>query len=115
MADMFYANLEDIEWEDRGPGARRKVVRVDDEVYVGYTRWDPGYELAYLDTHGGREIVFIIEGTFVDHNGSHGPGTVIISEPGSAHQPSAPDGVTFFTVRTYGPGERQAVQARRPT
>jgi hypothetical protein len=44
-----------------------------------------------------------------DQYRSSGPGTVIRGEPGSSHQPSTPDGVTFMVVRTLLPTERERI------
>jgi hypothetical protein len=38
-----------------------------------------------MGEHGGEEIVYVLEGTFVDQYRSSGPGTVIRGEPGSSH------------------------------
>jgi hypothetical protein len=83
---MSYTHEDDIEWEQQTRASRRKILRIED----------------------------VLEGTFVDQYRSSGPGTVIRGEPGSSHQPSTPDGVTFMVVRTLLPGERERIAPRAP-
>ena len=109
---MSYLHENDIEWEQQTPASRRKLLRVEDHLYVAIVQWDAGFTLPGVDEHGGDETVYVLEGTFVDQYRSSGPGTVIHGEPGSSHQPSTPDGVTFLVVRTLAPGERDRIAPR---
>src|ERR1039457_1427019 len=106
---MSYLAEDDIEWEVQTRASRRKVLRLDDDLYVAIVQWSAGFELPGLDEHGGEEIVYVLEGTFVDQYRSSGPGTVIRGEAGSSHRPGTPDGVTFMVVRSLAPGERARI------
>ena len=110
---MSYFLADDIPWEEQTEKSRRKILRVEDDLYVAITQWDAGFTLPATDHHGGEETVYVLEGTFVDQYRSSGPGTVIRGEPGSSHQPGTPDGVTFFVVRTLAPGERDRIAPNR--
>ena len=110
---MSYAHEADIAWEEQTPASRRKVLRLDDDLYVAIVQWDAGFTLSGVDEHGGEETVYVLDGTFVDQYRSSGPGTVILAEPGSSHRPSTPDGVTFFVTRRLAPGERDRIAGRR--
>jgi anti-sigma factor ChrR (cupin superfamily) len=103
---MSYVLDEDIPWEQQTPASRRKILRIEDDLYVAIVEWDAGFTLPGLDEHGGDELVYVLRGTFVDQNRSSGPGTVIRGAAGSSHQPGTPDGVTFLVVRSLVPGER---------
>ncbi|GAC1322643.1 MAG: hypothetical protein NVSMB13_01350 [Mycobacteriales bacterium] len=107
---MSYVDASDIEWDVQTPSSRRKVLRFDDDLYVAIVRWDAGYELP-LDEHGAQELIYVLEGTFVDENRSSGPGTIIRAEAGSSHQPSTPDGVTFLVVRSLVADEHARIAA----
>jgi anti-sigma factor ChrR (cupin superfamily) len=111
-AGMSYFLEADIPWEEQTPASRRKVLRLEDDLYVAIVQWDPGFTLPVLDEHGGEETVYVLEGTFVDQYRTSGPGAVIRGDVGSSHQPSTPDGVTFFVVRTLAPGERERIAPR---
>lgn len=106
---MTYLHESEIEWEQQTPHSRRKILRLEDDLYVAIVQWDAGFTLPGVDRHGGEEIVYILVGTFVDQYRSCGPGTVIRGEAGSSHQPGTPDGVTFYVTRTLLPGERERI------
>jgi|GEM_PF-6517336 anti-sigma factor ChrR (cupin superfamily) len=110
---MSYLAEGDIEWETQTPASRRRILRLDEELYVAIVQWDAGFELPGLDEHGGEEIVYVLTGTFTDQYRSSGPGTVIRGESGSSHRPGTPDGVTFMVVRSLAPGERSRIAGRQ--
>ncbi len=109
-----YIDSTSAAWEDAGPGSRRLVLRSDDSNYVALVRWEPGFELPYVDRHGGEELVYVLDGTFVDEYGSSGPKTVIKNAAGTSHRPGTPDGVTFLVVRTLGGDESAPATVSRP-
>lgn len=106
---MSYVEFDDLEWEEQTPKSRRKILRLEDDLFVAIVRWDAGFTLPVVDEHGGEETVYILEGTFVDQYRTSGPGTIIRGEAGSSHRPSTPDGVTFIVIRSLVPGERQRI------
>ena len=110
---MSYTHEAEIAWEEQTPASRRKILRLEDDLYVAIVQWDAGFTLPGLDEHGGEETVYVLEGTFVDQYRSSGPGTVIRGEAGSSHRPGTPDGVTFYVVRRLAPGERERIAPGR--
>jgi anti-sigma factor ChrR (cupin superfamily) len=106
---MSYVHEDDVEWEIQTPQSRRKVLRLEEHLYVAIVQWDPGFVLPADDQHGGEEIVYVLDGTFVDQYRTSGAGTIIRGEPGSSHRPGTPDGVTFMVVRTLAEGERARI------
>jgi anti-sigma factor ChrR (cupin superfamily) len=102
---MSYFGQDDVEWQTQTPHSRRKILRLDEDLYVAIVQWDPGFVLPADDHHGGEEIVYVLEGTFVDEYRSSGVGTIIRGEAGSSHRPGTPDGVTFMVVRSLAEGE----------
>lgn len=97
---ITYVESSSLEWEEVAPGARRKTI-LDDPATgrrVRLVQWDAGYSVPALDQHPYGEYLYILDGTFVDHNRESGPGTYIHNFPGSAHQPSTPTGCTFFVI-----------------
>lgn len=71
--------------------------RIGDEVARATTivRFAPGSAFPE-HVHGGGEEYFVLEGDFVDEDGSHKAGTYVRNPPWSRHSPSAPDGATIF-------------------
>lgn len=108
-AGMSYVDIDAVDWEQQTPKSRRKILRLEDDLYVAIVSWDAGFTLPVLDEHGGEETVYVLQGTFVDQYRTSPAGTVIRGEAGSSHQPSTPDGVTFIVTRTLLPGEREKI------
>lgn len=106
---MHYSVEGEIEWDQQTPNSRRKVLRAEDGQYVALIQWDAGYQLGHVDHHGGVEMLYILNGTFVDQNRACGPGTFIHCEPGTFHQPSTPDGVTFIIMRSLTKEETERI------
>lgn len=76
---------------------RRMLDRIGDEVARATTivRFAPGSAFPE-HVHGGGEEYFVLEGDFVDEDGSHKAGTYVRNPAWSRHSPSAPDGATIF-------------------
>ncbi|MDO7837179.1 cupin domain-containing protein [Sphingobium sp. HBC34] len=76
---------------------RRMLDRVGGEVARATTivRFAPGSAFP-AHSHDGGEEYFVLEGDFVDEEGSHKAGTYVRNPPGSRHAPLAPKGATIF-------------------
>ena len=102
---ITYVDSNSLEWEEIRPGARQKVLfhnpETGQKTLLG--QFDPGYQSQPAPPHEWGEYVYILEGTFVDHNQASPAGTYIHNRPGSVHQPSSPDGCTFLV---FVPGSR---------
>ena len=106
---MSYWDVAEIEWEQQTARSRRKILRLEDDLYVAIVQWDAGFTLPSVDEHGGEETVFVLDGTFVDQYRTSRSGSVIRGAAGSSHTPSTPDGVTFYVTRRLLPGEREKI------
>lgn len=60
-------------------------------------RYQPGAVVA-LHRHAGYEHVFVLAGSQTDHNGVHGPGTLMINPPGSRHRVVSDDGCLVLVI-----------------
>ncbi|TAJ79768.1 MAG: hypothetical protein EPO45_03820 [Sphingobium sp.] len=90
---------------------RRMLDRIGGEVARATTivRFAPGSAFP-AHTHGGGEEYFVIEGDFVDEEGSHKAGTYVRNPPGSRHAPSAPEGATIFVkLSQFRPDDLQSL------
>jgi len=47
--------------ESRAP-ASRKILGLEEDLYVAIVQWDAGSELPGVDEHGGEETVYVLEG-----------------------------------------------------
>jgi len=64
--EMSYWDIEEIEWEQQTPHSRRKILRLEDDLYVAIVQWDAGFALPAVDEHGAEEAVYVLDGTFCD-------------------------------------------------
>lgn len=81
--------------------------RIGGEVARATTivRFAPGSAFP-AHTHDGGEEYFVLEGDFVDEDGSHKAGTYVRNPPGTRHAPRAPDGATIFVkLSQFGPDD----------
>ena len=94
------------------PGVERKLLERDGGEVARATsvvRYAPG---AAFDSHvhGLGEEIWVLEGTFSDESGDHGPGTYLRNPPGSSHAPFSRTGCTLFVkLRYHHPQDDQQV------
>lgn len=102
---ITYVDSNSLEWQELRPKVRQKVLFQNPETgqKTLLIQVDPGYEAAPAPAHEWGEYVYILEGTFVDHNQASPAGTYIHNRPGSVHQPTSPEGATFIV---FVPGSR---------
>ena len=48
--------------------------------------------------HPSYELILVLDGELVDDNGHYGPGTLLVSPPGSKHAASSPKGCTILII-----------------
>lgn len=104
---------EDASWSaSPSKGVERRLLdRIGDEVARATTivRFAPGSSFAD-HVHGGGEEYFVLEGDFVDEQGSHRAGTYVRNPPWSRHSPSAPDGALIFVkLNQFATDDRSTV------
>ncbi len=97
---ITYADSNAVEWREFRPGSRRKVLHEDGQrgQLTMLVQWDAGYRMVEVEHHQYDEHLYILEGTFVDHNRASGPGSYIYNRAGSEHQACTPDGCTFIEM-----------------
>jgi mannose-6-phosphate isomerase-like protein (cupin superfamily) len=97
---ISYADSGALEWKEFRAGSRRKLLREDARSgqVTMLVQWDAGYRMAEVEHHQYDEHLYILEGSFVDHNRASGPGTYIYNRAGSEHQGYTTDGCTFIEI-----------------
>ncbi len=102
---ITYVDSKALEWEETRPNVRQKVLFQNPATgqKTLLIQLAPGYEAPPQQPHEWGEYVYILEGTFIDHNQASPAGTYIHNAPGSVHQPKSPDGCTFIL---FVPGSR---------
>ena len=81
---------------------RRLLERDGGEVAraTSVVRYAPGARFS-AHPHDQGEEIFVLEGTFSDESGHHGPGTYLKNPPGSSHAPYSEAGCTIFVKLRY--------------
>jgi len=91
------ANIDALEksldWQPFRPGI--DIARLYNDGDAGsssaFLRYTPGATVAY-HSHPGYEHILILKGSQTDRLGEHGPGSLIINPPGTAHSVTSPNG-----------------------
>lgn len=78
----------EIPWRRRLPGFREYSLRDIDGCEVNLMWIRPGRALP-SHTHGGTELILILDGAFGDHRGRFGPGDVSVADETIDHRPVA--------------------------
>ncbi len=98
-AERCVVNSAELPWEDSPlPGVSRRLLERDGAEVARATsvvRYAPGARFD-AHTHERGEEIFVLEGTFSDESGDHGPGTYLKNPPGSRHAPFSEPGCTLF-------------------
>jgi anti-sigma factor ChrR (cupin superfamily) len=88
-----------LEWQPSpSPLVQRRLLERDGGELARATsvvRYLPGATFE-RHVHDRGEEILVLEGTFCDDFGQHGPGTYLHNPPGSSHAPFSPEGCTLL-------------------
>lgn len=97
-----------IDFDDMEPGLRRNVrfhllfdnKKLDPEngSDAAVIKYLPGARVP-LHLHRGYEMVFVLEGDYIENEVLYGPGALIIRAPGTSHSMRSETGCTFIAMR----------------
>ena len=118
-AQRCVVNSSQLEWQPSpSPLVQRRLLERDGGEVARATsvvRYEPGASFERHVHERGEEIL-VLDGSFCDDSGTHGPGTYLHNPPGSSHAPFSVDGCTLFVkLRHLQPqdSERVVVDTRR--
>lgn len=97
-------------WASPQPGVERVMLdRLGGERgrATSLVRYAPG-SVFPAHAHPGGEEILVLDGTFSDGSGHHGPGCYLRNPPGSAHQPFSADGALIFVKLWQMPADDTA-------
>ena len=81
---MTYNDPNSLDWQQQTPKSRVKILKPDSGLYIALVQWDAGFQLPNRDHHDREELVYVVNGTFVDQHRASGPGTFIRCEAGTS-------------------------------
>ena len=84
----FLGPLENIKWKQIYKGFSEFTPKVDDNDELKLIKMDPGTSVP-LHSHGGREYILVLSGSFCDEYGNYCKGDIQINDQKIRHTPIA--------------------------
>ncbi len=92
-------DLESVHWQPFRPGI--EIVALHGKPTTAGSsallRYQPGARVP-SHYHHGVEHILVLEGSQVDEQGTHGPGTLVINPAGSSHSVVSHDGCIVLAI-----------------
>ena len=84
----FFGNLNNLKWKQVYKGFREYTAPIDDRDELKLIKMDPGVSVP-LHSHGGKEYILVLEGSFCDEYGEYSKGDIQINDQKIKHTPIA--------------------------
>ena len=84
----FFGNLKDLKWKQVYKGFKEYTASIDDKDELKLIQMDPGVSVP-LHSHGGKEYILVLEGSFCDEYGKYSKGDIQINDQKIKHTPIA--------------------------
>ena len=84
----FFGNLNNLNWKQVYKGFKEFTASIDDKDELKLIKMDPGVSVP-LHSHGGKEYILVLEGSFCDEYGEYSKGDIQINDQKIKHTPIA--------------------------
>ena len=84
----FFGNLKNLKWKQVYKGFKEHTASIDDKDELKLIKMDPGVSVP-LHSHGGKEYILVLEGSFCDEYGKYSKGDIQINDQQIKHTPIA--------------------------
>ena len=84
----FFGNLNNLNWKQVYKGFKEYTASIDDKDELKLIKMDPGVSVP-LHSHGGKEYILVLEGSFCDEYGKYSRGDIQINDQKIKHTPIA--------------------------
>ncbi len=84
----FFGNLNDLNWKQVYKGFKEYNASIDDKDELKLIKMEPGVSVP-LHSHGGKEYILVLEGSFSDEYGEYSKGDIQINDQKIKHTPTA--------------------------
>ena len=81
-------NLNNLDWKQVYKGFKEYTASIDDKDELKLIKMDPGVSVP-LHSHGGKEYILVLEGSFCDEYGEYSKGDIQINDQEIKHTPLA--------------------------
>ena len=84
----FFGNLNNLKWKQVYKGFKEYTAPIDDIDELKLIQMEPGVSVP-LHSHGGKEYILVLEGSFCDEYGEYSKGDIQINDQKIKHTPIA--------------------------
>ena len=84
----FFGDLNNLNWKQVYKGFREFTASIEDKDELKLIKMDPGVSVP-LHSHGGKEYILVLEGSFRDEYGEYSKGDIQINDQKIKHTPIA--------------------------
>ena len=84
----FFGDLNKIKWKQIYKGFKEYTALIDDNDDLKLIKMDPGVSVP-IHSHGGKEFILVLEGSFCDEYGVYSKGDIQINDQKIKHTPIA--------------------------
>ena len=84
----FFGDLKLINWKQVYKGFSEHTSSIDDKDELKLIKMDPGVSVP-LHSHGGKEYILVLEGSFCDEYGKYSKGDIQVNDQKIKHTPVA--------------------------
>lgn len=97
MNELLSVNIDEVAPIFIGPGCYRRDLPGTAGVRVWIVDMDPGSQWPHVDHHDEHgEELYVVRGEVIEGGQRFGPGTYVLFQPNSSHQPRTETGVRLF-------------------
>ena len=102
-AELLPLHIEDVAPLEIGPGCYRRDLPSVGGVRVWVVDMDAGSQWPHVDHHDEHgEEFYVVRGEVIEGDQRFGPGTYVLFQPNSSHQPRTDTGVRLFGFNLVG-------------
>jgi len=84
----LFGDLNNLNWKQVYKGFREFTASIDDKDELKLIKMDPGVSVP-IHSHGGKEFILVLEGSFRDEYGKYSKGDIQINDQKIKHTPIA--------------------------
>ena len=84
----FFGDLNNLNWKQVYKGFKEFTASIEDKDELKLIKMDPGVSVP-LHSHGGKEYILVLEGSFRDEYGEYSKGDIQINDQQIKHTPIA--------------------------
>ncbi len=101
MTHMHAMNINDAEPVTVTPGIVRRTLTGTEQARAWFIEFGPGTQWPDVDHHDNEERYFVLDGEIIDGDDVFGPGSYVVFDKGSSHQPRSETGGRMLGITIF--------------